>query len=334
MKLLRGFKHLDELKQGAAVTIGNFDGVHRGHQALLDNLCQKAARLKLPTLIVFFEPQPSEYFTQSSPPVRLMTRKEKLHYLGRFNIDYVYCLSFNEKLASMTHDFFAERFIFSLFKAKYLLIGEDFRFGQGRLGTPQFLQSLSTRHHCMIELCPDFVDDSAMRISSTQIRQALSQGNVQQAQQYLGRPYSMYGRVIHGDKRGRLLGVPTANIQIKHRNVALTGVFLVQVQRNPRSHATPRDKRDDVRTGSYWGVANLGCRPTVDGLTQTLEVHLFDFNDSLYDEHLEVFFLERLRMEKKFSCIDALITQIHADRDNAKDILATRSSSLNYLNIE
>jgi riboflavin kinase/FMN adenylyltransferase len=320
MKLLRGFTHLSELEQGAAVTIGNFDGVHRGHQALLANLCQKAACLKLPTLIVFFEPQPSEYFSQTPAPVRLMTRKEKLRYLARFNIDYVYCLTFNEKLASMTHDFFAERFIFSLFKAKYLLIGEDFRFGRGRLGTPQFLQSLSIRHNCIIELCPDFVDERAMRISSTQIRHALSQGNLQQAKKHLGRPYSMSGRVIHGDKRGRLLGVPTANIQIKHRNVSLAGVFLVQAQRS------------DMK--SYWGVANVGLRPTVDGATQSLEVHLFDFNGSLYDEYLEVFFLERLRMEKKFSCIDALITQIHADRDNAKDILATRLSSLNYLNIE
>jgi riboflavin kinase/FMN adenylyltransferase len=320
MKLLRGFTHFGELEQGAAVTIGNFDGVHRGHQALLANLCQKAAHLKLPTLIVFFEPQPSEYFSQASTPVRLMTRKEKLRYLGRFNIDYVYCLAFNEKLASMSHDYFAERFIFSLFKAKYLLIGEDFRFGRGRLGTPQFLQSLSSTYSCIVELCPDFVDDRVMRISSTQIRQALGHGDLQQAEQYLGRPYSIYGRVIHGDKRGRLLGMPTANIHIKHRNVALTGVFLVQVQRN--------------KIESYWGVANLGRRPTVDGITLTLEVHLFDFNDSLYDEHLEVFFLERLRMEKNFSCIDALITQIHADRDSAKDILVTRSSSLNYLNIE
>jgi len=320
MKLLRGFTKFCELEEGAAVTIGNFDGVHRGHQALLASLCQNAARLKLPTLVVFFEPQPSEYFSQTQAPIRLMTRQEKLRYIQKFHIDYVYCLAFNEKLASMPYDIFAERFIFSLFKAKYLLIGEDFRFGQGRLGTPELLRSLSLKWNYSVELCPDFLDETAVRISSTQIRQALIQGDLQQAERCLGRPYSIYGRVIHGDKRGRLLGMPTANIQMKRRNVALSGVFLVQVKRN--------------NSQFYWGVANLGFRPTVDGVTQTLEVHLFDFDASLYDEYLEVFFLERLRMEKKFSCIDALTTQIHADRDKAKDIIAARSSSLNYLNIE
>lgn len=320
MKLLRGLTHFRELEQGAAVTIGNFDGVHRGHQALLANLCKMADHLKLPTLVVFFEPQPSEYFSQSLAPVRLMTRQEKLRYLGGLNIDYVYCLTFNEKIASMSHVLFAERFIFSLFKAKYLLLGEDFRFGQGRLGTPQFLQSLSSKWECLVELCPDFLDDEANRISSTHIRQALSQGSLARVTQSLGRPYSIYGRVVHGEKRGRLFGVPTANIQIKHRSMAASGVFLVQVRRK--------------NNGPYWGVANLGSRPTVDGVTPILEVHLFDFNDSLYDEYLEVFFLERLRMEKKFSGIDALITQIHADQDRAKEIIAAGSSSLNYLNIE
>ena len=305
MKLLRGSGPFEELKYGAVVTIGNFDGVHRGHQALLAELRQAAKRCNLPTLVVFFEPQPSEYFQTRAVALRLNTCLEKIHYLAKSHIDYVYCLNFNEKLASLSPEAFAERFIFSLFHAKYILIGEDFRFGQGRLGTPKLLETIACSHQSQVEIFKDFVY-KGLRVSSTQVRQALKQGHLDYVTELLGRPYAMMGRVIHGKQRARAWGIPTANIHLKQRPLLLSGVFLVRVRR----HASPENR-------TYWGVANLGCRPTVDGLTTILEVHVFDFSDSLYNERLEVFFIKHLREERKFSSVDALITQIHEDRKQA-----------------
>jgi riboflavin kinase/FMN adenylyltransferase len=306
MMLLRGSKHLAGLASGAVVTIGNFDGVHDGHRMLLIALKAHAAALNLPTLVVFFEPQPSEYFHGDHAPGRLLTRREKLTQLALHGIDYAYCLPFDEKIARMEASSFARHFIFSLFKAKHLLIGEDFRFGCKRLGTPELLRQLGEEHDCVVQTYPDFLNNGA-RVSSTQIRQCLHQGHFHQAALLLGRPYSMTGRVVHGDARGRQWGIPTANIFVARRKVAFTGVFLVRVKR--ASH--------DV----YWGVANLGYRPTVDGRTLILEVHLFNFNASLYHERLEVFFLKRLREEMKFSSVDALIHQIRTDLMTARTMI-------------
>lgn len=298
MKLLRGTKHLKELASGAAVTIGNFDGVHRGHQALLAELRADAARLRLPTLVVLFEPQPSEYFHKTAASARLMTYREKLHRLAQCGIDYVYCLAFNEKLAAMSPEIFAECFIFSLFKAKYLLIGEDFRFGRNKRGCAALLRALSPSWSCEVHICRDF-SEASHRVSSTQIRLALRQGDLTRASDLLGHPYCISGRVVHGDGRGRQWGIPTANVHVTHQVLPLMGVFCVRVKRANQS--------------DYWGVANLGLRPTVGGITPVLEVHLFDFEGSLYHERIEVFFLHRLREEIKFSSMDALIAQIRAD---------------------
>lgn len=298
MKLLRGIQQVTAFSVGTVATIGNFDGVHRGHQALLTKLRQEATRLSLPMIVMLFEPQPGEYFQDQQSPARLSSLREKLQMLRQSGTDYVICLSFKESLASMSAVAFAEHFIFSSLCARYLLIGEDFRFGMGRTGDISLLQSLGAKTSCIVETFPDYFID-AQRVSSTKIRAALGSGDLMYANKLLGRPYSMSGRVIQGSGLGRQWGIPTANLKLCHKNLPLKGVFCVRVQRE----------------GQPWlrGVANVGCRPTIDGLKNVLEIHLFDVDESLYGAFLQVCFLHKLRDELKFSSVDRLIKQIHAD---------------------
>ena len=303
MKLLRGVHDFSALAAGSALTIGNFDGMHCGHQALLRALKTTAQRLNLPVMVVFFEPQPGEYFQQTTAPVRLMTRREKLQSLAQAGIDYVYCLPFNARLARMSAETFANRFIFTLFKAKYLLLGQDFRFGHARQGTADLLLKLAATYACEVAIMPDFLMGK-VRVSSTLIRAALSNGEMEQARVWLGKPFALSGRVVYGAGRGREWGVPTANVQFGARRLPLHGVFCVQVE--------CADK------GCYVGVANVGYRPTLGGRALCLEVHLFDFEGSLYLERLSVLFLHRLRDEKKFATLEALIVQIQQDLQSAR----------------
>jgi riboflavin kinase/FMN adenylyltransferase len=295
MKLLREF-HNDFLN-GTVATIGNFDGVHLGHQALLKRLRMQANHKALPSVVILFEPQPAEYFQGQKAPARLTNLREKLEILRQGKIDYVYCMKFNEKLASMSAEAFARHCLFSGLRIKYLVVGEDFRFGQQRQGNVPLLQRIGEVSDCEVEVFPDVVIDNK-RISSTKIREALAKGELQQASSFLGRTYSICGRVIKGDGRGRMWGVPTANLRMHRFSLPLKGVFCVQIKRN-----------------GHWlkGVANLGSRPTVDGKKNILEIHLFDFNENLYGEMLQVFFLRKLREEIKFSSLDTLIAQIHQD---------------------
>ena len=312
MKLFRGFQQISELSAGTAVTIGNFDGVHRGHQALLSMLRSQADRMHLPVLVMLFEPQPSEYFHNQQAPARLSSFREKVDALSRLGVDYVYCVKFDRKIASMAAVEFAERIVFSLLHANYLLIGEDFRFGKGRLVDVSLLNVIGNQTSCVVEHFQDFTVD-AQRVSSTDIRRALQLGDFQQVAKLLGRPYSLCGRVIRGDARGRQWGVPTANLSLHRCTLPLKGVFCVQV----------------MRQGKPWvmGVANMGCRPTVDGSKQVLEVHLFDVNESLYGEMLQVCFLHKLRDEVKFSSLDALIAQIHKDVAAARNWFVRNTSA-------
>ncbi|MDF1678199.1 MAG: bifunctional riboflavin kinase/FAD synthetase [Legionellaceae bacterium] len=298
MRLLRGIQGATVLKTDTVATIGNFDGVHGGHRALLQALKTIGQQKKLPTLVVLFEPQPHEYFRGTSASARLTNFKEKWRILSQFNIDYVCCLPFNTRLSRMSADDFARQLIFSSLRVNTLLMGEDFRFGAGRLGDLSLLKHISKEMGATLQVYSDFVFQGA-RISSTRIRQSLKAGKLNDAAKLLGRPYSMYGRVVMGAQLGRTFGVPTANINPQRLILPMTGVFCVKV------------KRSNGLT--YEGVANLGRRPTVDGLTNRLEVHLFDFEGSLYHEHLEVFFLHQLRGEVKFPSLEALIAQIKAD---------------------
>lgn len=304
MKLLRGFQQITELNAGSVATIGNFDGVHRGHQALLVLLREQAARLQLPMLVLLFEPQPGEYFNRQNAPARLYRLREKLYALRQIGVDYVYCLKFDAQLANMLPVEFAERFIFSRLNVKHLLLGDDFRFGRERRGDLSLLKEIGHKWNAVVDTCPNFCVDGA-RVSSTQIRHALQLGELDRAHALLGRPYSLCGRVMHGQGIGRKWGVPTANLSIHRSKLPLSGVFCVNVKRQGKPLLT--------------GVANMGSRPTIDGSKSVLEVHLFDFDESLYGEILEVFFLHKLREEIKFSSVDALIAQIHADVAAARD---------------
>ncbi len=319
MKLLNGLKQTAILPNRVVATIGNFDGVHRGHQALLVSLRMQAARLQCPVLVILFEPQPAEYFQPQQAPARLTRLRKKLQALQSLGVDYVCCLKFNTELAQMSASDFAEDILFKSLNVTYLLTGDDFRFGRNRAGDLELLAAIGKKHNAIVESFPNFqVNDK--RISSTGIRLALQQGNLQYAASCLGRPYSLCGRVIQGDGRGRQWGIPTANIALQHDRLPLSGVFAVHVQRR-------HDKT------LYRGVANIGRRPTIEGQLQlTFEVHLFDFDDSIYGEMLDVTFVHHLRNEEKFNSVEALINQIHQDIVLAKRLFSSETTIIEYAN--
>ncbi|RUR08702.1 bifunctional riboflavin kinase/FAD synthetase [Legionella sp. km772] len=311
MKLVRDLKYFSNLNQDVVATIGNFDGVHLGHQSLLKLLRKKADSLNLPLVLILFEPQPKEYFQKEQAPARLSTLREKLNALKGCKIDYIYCIRFNSQLAQTL----AKDFIYHLFnslRTRYLFVGQDFRFGKNREGDVALLQKLSADYHCEIEIYPDYLIHDE-RVSSTRIRLALQRGDLHHAALLLGRSYSMCGRVIKGDGRGRQWGIPTANIGLHRLALPLKGVFVVQVLLNKKI---------------IYGVANIGKRPTVDGTKNILEVHLLDFNESIYGDIVEVFFLHKLRDEVKFTSVDALIGQIHQDIAEARAYLDLNTANI------
>ncbi|MBA2650390.1 MAG: bifunctional riboflavin kinase/FAD synthetase [Legionella sp.] len=300
MKLLRHLPHLTDFENGVVATVGNFDGVHLGHQKLIKALRIQANILKLPLVLILFEPLPKEYFKKAT--ARLSSLREKLAILKNCQVDYVYCIKFNDVFAQTTALEFVNTYLFSNLKVKYLLVGRDFRFGKNREGSIELLQEMGLKHGCDVQLAADFsIGDE--KVSSTKIRHVLEQGQLNVAALYLGRPYSMCGRVIYGDGRGRQWGVPTANLSFNRTSLPLEGVFAVEVQLN---------------SSKFHGVANIGRRPTVDGTKNSLEVHLFDFDASIYGELLQVVFLHKLRKEVKFTSLNALIEQIHKDIALAK----------------
>ena len=305
MKLLRGVQALAEFDKGVVATIGNFDGVHLGHQNLVKSLKDKANRMNLPLVIVLFEPQPREYFQKDKAPARLSSLREKLDVLRQCQVDYVYCIKFDHELSLTSATDFANYYLFTILKVNYLLVGGDFRFGKNREGDLNLLKNLGAKFDCEVEAYQDFCIKNE-RVSSTKIRLALQQNDFDLAAKLLGRTYSLCGRVIQGDGRGRQWGIPTANLSLHRLSLPLQGVFVVQVQLGARV---------------VYGVANIGKRPTVGGTKNILEVHLFDFDDSIYGALMQVFFLHKLRDEVKFTSVDALIAQIHSDIEAAKAFL-------------
>ncbi|PJD93274.1 MAG: bifunctional riboflavin kinase/FMN adenylyltransferase [Legionella sp.] len=298
MKLLHSEKQLRSLCiKGAVATIGNFDGVHLGHQTLLKTVRQKATALHLPLIVVLFEPQPKEYFQKSDAPARLSTLREKIQHLKECGVDYVYCIKFNQVMASTAAEQFIKQHVIDALNTKYLLVGDDFRFGKNREGSFSLLRTLCESAHCEVEIFPE-LRLMNNRVSSTTIRTFLQQGLLDKAKSLLGRSYSMCGRVIKGDGRGRQWGIPTLNIGLHRLSLPLSGVFVVEVL---------------LQSQKVYGVANIGKRPTVDGTKNVLEVHLFHFNKSVYGEFVQVFFLHKLRNEVKFTSVESLIDQIHVD---------------------
>lgn len=306
MKLVRGYRPIAEFSQGTVVTIGNFDGVHRGHQALLKFLSSKALQLKLPLVVVLFEPQPIEYLDPTQAVARLSSLREKIIQLRKQGVNYVYCLKFDSFLSQMRAKDFAEKILFSQLHAQYLSVGHDFRFGYQREGDIHMLQEIGQKNACEIKLFSDFYIYN-QRVSSTSIRHLLQHNELAKAALFLGRQYTLCGRVICGKGLGAQWGIPTANINLRRLVLPIRGVFYVQVIH----------KNKTIK-----GVANIGRRPTVGGTKDILEVHLLNFNGCLYGEFLEIFFLEKLRDEMKFPNIEALILQIHKDITIAKALSA------------
>ncbi len=301
MQILRGLQSSDI--QALAVTIGNFDGVHLGHQAMLNELKIEARQRGLQTAVVIFEPHPREFFTPQQAPVRLTSLREKLELFRTMGVDRVHVCRFDAEFARQS----AAEFINALHQdmfAKFVLIGDDFRFGSGRVGDYALMQKIGEQQGFAVQAVRSVLHDG-VRISSTAIRVALASGQIQLARQYLGRPYSISGRVVHGDATGRKLGFPTANIQLKHNLPPVKGVFVVL------AHAEA--------LGVLQGVASLGVRPTLkQDAKPVLEVHLFEFEQQIYGKHLRVEFLHKLRDEEKYPNLQALTQQIALDVNNAQ----------------
>lgn len=302
MQVLRGIP--GRASQPSVLTIGNFDGVHRGHQALLELLTDKARSLALPAAVLTFEPHPREYFSPANAPARLASLREKLLLLAAGGVDRVHVCRFDARFAALTADEFIERILVRGLAVRHLIIGDDFRFGAGRRGDFAMLQAAGAAHGFMVEAMPT-LDIDGERASSSAVRDALARDDLERAALLLGRPYSIAGRVVHGDKIGRTLGFPTVNVQMKHRRPALSGIFAVAVE--------------GLGDAPVAGVASIGVRPTITASGRpTLEVHLFDWNRDCYGAHLRVHFLHKQRDEARFSSLDALTAQIARDADEAR----------------
>ena len=297
-------------KNPLALTIGNFDGVHLGHQAILDRLKQAANRLQLSACIMIFEPHPREFLTPNQSPTRLTSLREKLEIFAELGIDRVQICHFNHSFAQISAQSFITDILLKQLNVRWLLVGDDFRFGAKRMGDVSLLKTHSQQaNHFEVEVMADF-SINHIRVSSTAIREALSAGNMVLAQQLLGRPYSMSGRIVNGEKLAKQLGFPTANIHFKHNRPPLQGIFAVEVI-SRASSKLPKVMQ---------GVASLGVRPTTHNSNKLiLEVHLFDFDQEIYGQHLQVNFLHKLRDEEKYADLETLIEQIKQDIINAKN---------------
>lgn len=305
MRLIRGLQHfpIELQKSGCALTIGNFDGVHLGHQAVLYRLRGKATELGLPMVVMLFEPQPSEYFLVDNAPSRLMRLRDKLSALAELGVDYVIRIKFDHIFAKLSAQHFIYDYLVKKINVKFLSVGDDFRFGLQRQGDFSLLQKAGKEYGFMVEDNSSFCLNEE-RISSTAIRQALAKDNLGLAQQLLGKPYCIYGRVVQGNKLGRTIGFPTANIRLQRQVNPVKGVYAVKVK-------LPNNE-------VYFGVANIGCRPTINGVKQLLEVHLFDFKENIYGKTLQVELCCKIRDEIKFPSFDELKEQIVQDVEIAK----------------
>ncbi len=303
MRLIRGFNSTFTNNSKVVATIGNFDGVHLGHQAILQNLLKKSSLLRLPSMVVAFEPTAKEFFNKENAPARLTHFREKFCLIKNLGIDHFVYLPFNTSLASMTAESFIENILIDYLKIKFLTVGDNFRFGKNRAGDYKLLQDLSKKFKFNVGIADNYLINGDL-VSSSSIRKNLANGDLFTAEQLLGRTYSMSGRVIHGDKKGRTIGFPTANIPIKRIKSPVNGVFAVKVKIEGSAELI--------------GVANVGHRPTVAGINTQLEVHIFNFSEDIYRKHMEVFFCKKIRNEIKFESFEALKNQIHQDSNAAK----------------
>lgn len=310
MQVSRGVP--DRATTSTVLTIGNFDGVHLGHRALLAELKTVARDLALPATVLTFEPHPRELFAPEQAPARLASLRDKLELLADCGVDRVHVCRFNRKLAALTAAQFIERILVNGLSVRHLIIGDDFRFGKARGGDFALLQQAGRDHGFAVEAMRT-VDCGGVRVSSSEVRDALADGNIEYAEQLLGRPFVIAGRVMHGLELGRTLGYPTANIQVRRKRLPISGVFVVSVS--------------GVGAQPIPGAANIGVRPTVkEGLKPMLEVHLLDFDRDIYGTHVDVNFLHKLRDEAKFDSLDALKDQIARDVADVRAYFKTHST--------
>lgn len=288
------FRHINQKYPPSFLTIGNYDGIHLGHQAILKKLISESRGNNLLSSVMTFEPHPREFFSPKRAPKRIISLREKLEYFDESKIDQVFIVNFNDEFSCKSYLDFIE-ILKKNIQAKKIIIGNDFRFGKQREGHIDKLIDSS------VDVCVmNKIEYKGERVSSTIIRDSLAAGDLKRAAMLLGRSYSISGKVVHGDKRGREIGFPTANIHMFHNRPPLKGVFAVKLN-------------------NMYGVANLGVRPTIAGFSKlNLEVHLFNFSKNIYGKHAHVTFLKKIRDEKKFENIDALKKQIQIDIDNVK----------------
>lgn len=311
-KLIRGLHNIKAADKGSVLTIGNFDGVHVGHQALLELVNQRAKEQDAQSMVMVFEPQPLEYYMKGKMVISRLTRmREKYLALARCEVDKVLVAYFNPPFANLSPEDFAKQVLGQKLNIKHIMVGEDFRFGHKRSGDIPQLEILAKEIGFTVEIIKPILT-SGERVSSTLLRGALTKGDMAQAHKYLGYPYSMSGRVAAGDGRGRQWGFPTANIYLHRDATPLQGVYTVKVQ--------------GLAKEGLPGVANLGVRPTVDGTRALLEVHLLDFNQDIYGRQVKVEFCEKLRDEVRFESVDLLRKQIEQDVLQAREYFLKEKS--------
>jgi riboflavin kinase / FMN adenylyltransferase len=307
MQLIRGLPPAGLVVGHQALTVGTYDGLHRGHQALLARLHAQAQRLGLPTLMVTFEPMPREFLAPENPPARLTSLRERWRVLEQMPLDRLCLLRFGAATRSLTADAFAVLLAERL-RPALIVVGHDFRFGRGGEGTAEKLHAAGRRLGFEVDIVEP-VTLAGERLSSSAIREALAACDLKRAERLLGRPYTMTGRVVRGEQLGRKLGFPTANLRFPHRRLPVAGIFAVRVR---------------IRGGSapvLTGVASIGTRPTVGGTEPWLEVHVFDFVGDLYGREIAVECVQFLRAELKFESLDAMVAQIHEDAAQARQLL-------------
>ena len=306
MELVRGLYNLRARHRGCVATIGNFDGVHRGHQHMITAVRAAAIRVGLPAAVITFEPTPREFFEGDAAPARLTRLREKLEALASYGVDRVLVLRFDRRVQAMGATEFVERLLVDGLGVRHMVVGHDFHFARRREGNLALLQEAGGRHGFTVEEVGRYMDDGE-RVSSSLVRDALGRGDLERARKLLGRPYRMAGRVRRGAQLGRKLGFPTANLALHRKVVPLWGVFAVRVS--------------GAGLADHPAVVSLGTRPTINGTEPLLEVHVFDFDGDLYGRYLDVDFIRRLRDERRFPTIDALVEQMHRDAAAARAAL-------------
>lgn len=307
MQLIRGINQLQALTQGCVLSIGNFDGVHVGHRVVINKLAEKGKLLGLPVVLMVFEPQPLEFFLKDNAPSRLTRLREKILQVKPLPVDHFVIVSFNQRFANLDPEYFIQQILVEQLNVKYLVVGDDFHFGKARRGNFALLEEAGKYYQFkVIDTASYLVKGS--RVSSTLIRDALSNGDLAKAASMLGRDYSVCGRVVHGEKLGRKIGFPTANVQMLRKNTPIEGVFAVTMT--------------GIGDLPVNGVANVGTRPTVNGGAKVLlETHLFNFDQDIYGKYVEVHFKHKIRSEMRFQSVDDLKRQIQLDTAQAKTLL-------------